>query len=355
MCNKYKTWGFKVKDANNKEYITQKKCGNKYCLGCADSKRNKVSGHVFDFIKQNKKDIKYVYDIVFTLPDTLAGACCTDKEQRKAVDNAIHKTLCKYFTGKTRSNLGVIPARHFIGDNNIWKNRYHVHCSVVAATMENEKIKNVFKGQVDIETIKNLFIYFLKKKGIDAKNIINPQVKFHDLLNKKMKWGKLRHNLNYNLRGFGNDILKNVLFHNIKKDIFITKTKEYRVDEDGSSFLMDCVFVCKSIDLSRRWVEIRNMQPALRMWGFLDKYKSLMEIDEIEEPVEVERVVPVLIKRERIKKYDKKHGKVMFKKIDIAIEFEINDDGSVNGKKEKAIYIIGKDIKYLTNYRMKAL
>jgi hypothetical protein len=45
----------------------------------------------------------------------------------------------------------------------------------------------------------------------------------------------------------------------------------------------------------------------------------------------------------------------MFRKIDIAIEFEMNDDGSVNGKKEKAIYIIGKDIKYLTNYRIKAI
>jgi hypothetical protein len=355
MCNKYKTWGFKVKDANNKEYITQKKCGNKYCLGCADSKRNKVSGHVFDFIKQNKKDIKYVYDIVFTLPDALAGACCVDREQRKTVDSAIHKTLCKYFTSKTRSNLGVVPSRHFIGDSNIWKNRYHVHCSVLACTMEDGKISNVHQGRVDIEAIKNLFMKFLDKKGIDAEKIINPQVKFYDLCSDKMKWGRLRHNLNYNLRGFGNDIMKTAIFHDLKNDIVITKTKEYRTEEDGSGMVISGVFVCKSIDLSRRWVEIRNMQPALRMWGFLDKYKSLMEVDDIQEPIEVERVVPVLIKRERIKKYDKKHGKVMFRKIDIAIEFEMNDDGSVNGKKEKAIYIIGKDIKYLTNYRIKAI
>lgn len=285
------------------------------CPECADAKAKEIARKTFEYLQAiaEANNLKRMWFFVFTLPERHEDKPKKGTETRKKLLNGLKKVLRVAFGLKTRDLLASYCSVHAVGDSDLFRTRNHFHIGVLPCAIHRKKggiheYRNVDpKGLVDLDNIRKLWVKACCEAGIYTKleesNFKAEYVEIPD------QWGKMRHRINYDLRGFGSDFMQSAIYHSSGMACLESAKNSYQV---------------KTIeDIAKRWLWVRK-QRDYRPWGLLakkDTYANLLNIEKILDiPPEQESVKDVIVQRDIGRAYSVEKKRVEWQEITVVTD-----------------------------------
>lgn len=283
-CGAWKSRGRKIKYVDGELRLSCRSCSDRGCPKCFDRDKERTATKYFKKIvgASEAQGIKRFWGIVITLPVPQEASVPAGSELRKIALDVIKKFLRRLFGLKTRDGLFSYCNVHAVGDNNLFRDRFHFHCGVLPiATRKNksgeiELVKCDFKTfKADLDRARELLADHLESVFPNFDRSLTQLHMDPFVLRKdKKSRAKLNHRLRYDLRGFGKDIERApILFDPIQELVVVKQGK------DGYG-----VFTLSQ--LAKRWKWIRD-QRDFRYWGILhqwSKYEELLGVEFVPDP-----------------------------------------------------------------------
>lgn len=283
-CGAWKSMGRHLKYIDGSEKLSPYSCSNPLCTKCSDRERKRTARKLVKKILAAAKAqrVKRFWAIVITFPQEFEHLPVKGSDLLQSLFDAIQKYLRKLFGLKTRDGLFAYCNVHAVGDENLFRDRFHFHCGVLPLATRKEKGETrlihcdfeTFKA--DLNRAKSLLADHLEKvlPGYDRELT---QINFTPIVLKDQKknLNKLMHRLRYDLRGFGKDIEQAPIFFDPDRELVVVKQ-----GNDGYG-----VFTFRQ--MAERWKWIREQRCRLRTWGLLhqwNKYLELLNLEYVPDP-----------------------------------------------------------------------
>lgn len=281
------------------------------CPECADAKAEEVATRTFEYLQAiaEANDIRRMWFFVFTLPQRHEDKPLKGSAVRKSLLNGIKTMVRKTFGLKTRDLLASYCSVHATGGSNLMRTRVHFHVGVLPAAIARKKgaeyaYRNVDPGGLlELEKIRKAWQQCILAAGLTCRDDdINFKAEYVELPD---SWGKMRHRISYDLRGFGSDFMQSALYHGGGLACL-------QAGQDYQAITIE--------QLARRWRWVRA-QRDYRPWGIIAKqeaYSSLLKISKFEEtpPDEIE-VQDVTVEHEVGRTFDTKKKRVEWAEVTV--------------------------------------
>lgn len=279
-------------------------CGERLCPECSDRHADRVAQEIFEFVQSvaTAQKIGRFWRIVITLPRFVEARIPRGSEERKRLMEGLKRWLRKTFRLKTRDGLTAYANVHAVGDSDLFRTRYHIHLGVLPVAVRRAQRsggtpevihcdRDFSKADLAEMRVSLHALFEEVFPGQTTPDEMNLRLAYtrldEDSRGRPAQWGRLRHGMRYDLRGFGKDLLKVPIFHDsVGRAVVVPSGDSYRV--------------CSIAEVAERWRFIRG-ERDLRTWGVLDqraRYAELFGVQiesdpepEIlqEEPAQVER------------------------------------------------------------------
>lgn len=216
-------------------------CGEKVCLECNNKKRKYLGyEHARDWIQiinAHEQDFRGSLHIVATLPESIEGLPLQDVEIEKKLVKGLQNIVRKIFGRKSRSNIAINCAVHPVGDNDLFRDRWHIHFDILPFeivgdqffwlqpdTSKTTKDHHFKSWKIDLGWLRDCWTKVIRDTTGYKGAVANPQIDFIPFNpSKKDKFfKKIVHRLKYDLRSFANDLTSRIR----------------RVSEDGETFIL---------------------------------------------------------------------------------------------------------------------
>lgn len=282
-CSSWRSMGAYIKYIDGSGRLYSYSCSERGCPKCYDRDKRRTAQKLFKKIMAAARalDIKRFWGIEITLPSAFEGLPVAGSELRQQLIEAIQKYLRKLFGLKTRDGLFSYCNVHCVGNENVFRNRFHFHCGVLPIAKRTSKGKTeivhcdfgTFKA--DLEQARTLLADHLEHvlPGYDRSKT-NVHLAPFLLKETKKNMGKLMHHLKYDLRGFGKDIEQAPVCFNSESELAVIKQGSLGYGTFSFS------------QIAERWKWIRE-QRCYRTWGLLNRWESnldLMGIEFVDDP-----------------------------------------------------------------------
>jgi len=283
-CGSWRSMGGHILYIDGSERLYSYSCSERGCPGCNDRDKKRTAQKLFNKIKAAAKTlgIKRFWGIEITLPPEFENLPTTGSDLRKELIDSIQRYLRKLFGLKTRDGLFSYCSVHAVGNENLFRDRFHFHCGVLPIAKRTVKGTtelihcdfSTFKA--DLDKARALLAAHLEQVlPTYDKTKTNIYLAPFLLKDTKKNMGKLMHHLKYDLRGFGKDIERAPICFNLDRELAVIKQ-----GDSGYG-----VFTFRQI--AERWKWIREQRGRLTTWGLLNRWNSnleLMGIEFVEDP-----------------------------------------------------------------------
>lgn len=282
-CGSWRSMGGYIKYIDGSGRLYSYSCSERGCPKCYDRDKRRTAQKLFKKIMAAAKAlcIKRFWGIEITLPSEFEDLPVAGSDLRQQLIETIQKFLRKLFGLKTRDGLFSYCNVHSVGNENLFRNRFHFHCGVLPIAKRTcsgitEIIHCDFGTfKADLDKARSILADHLAQvlPGYD-KSKTNVHLAPFLLKETKKHMGKLMHHLKYDLRGFGKDVEQAPVCFNHEQELAVIK--------QGS--LGYGVFTLRQV--AERWKWIRE-QRCYRTWGLLNRWESnldLMGIEFVDDP-----------------------------------------------------------------------
>lgn len=280
-CGSAKSWGWKIRYSDGESRLSAFSCGETACPHCYDKDKGRTARRYLNKIMAVAKaqGVRRFWNIVVTLPEAQEASLPKGSDTRRQLLHEIKKFERKLFGLKTEDGLFAYANVHPVGDSNVMRDRFHVHSGVlpIAVRRKNKQaslVKCDIPGKMDVVKARQELTASLLKVFPDLdETLVQFNVSYIPLAGDK-GLGRLAHRLNYDLRGFGEDIEEATIFYDPKHGFVVL---------DGGKHPYG-IFTFQQ--LAERWKWIRS-QRDLRSWGLLNqwnKYQELLGVEFAEDP-----------------------------------------------------------------------
>lgn len=300
-CYREKTKGKVYVSEASGAYYSRKHCCEPGCLLCNDLARKRLTE---EWLKLRKRVVarypegfKGFLSLNFTLPKNVESLPFEDGDTEQKLLDAIQRFVREVFGLNTRANIAVNMAVHPVGDNDLFRDRWHCDVNIIPSLIENGQFRWVEpikvsrdKGhrskawKLDLDWCRHRWGELLSEIFYKPLEPIQPQVEFVPSFRnagywqKRVGgeegfqdgfWKKVRHQLGYNLRSFSRDCENSLLRTDPKGERFVLKAKQRKWEW---WYIVDSLLFAERF----RWIRTHN-RISTRGWAqCLKKYQDVL-------------------------------------------------------------------------------
>lgn len=253
-------------------------CGEACCLYCDQKRRGRLANEWIEIIQRVVRfnpGFPGLLTLVFTLPESVESFPCHDASVERRLLKSIQKTVRWIFGRGSRSNIFMRLSVHPVGDSDLFRERWHVHCNVIPSEVVDGQFFWLSPrwdwGALDYREIGAFWNSELRRIFDDNLEAIPPECRFVPFCEDDQAsfWGKLAHRFKYDMRSFAGDVEKSVIRFNEKDSQAVLKAE----NSDGIYWRLVDTF-----DLILRYQSVRggNLQQVLGWGRCLRKYEMIL-------------------------------------------------------------------------------